>query len=430
MVARGTRKENTIGVLAQPRWLLAGEIAAALCLIVQCRSIWMHLAFYGSWVNRGVSLLFGLLLFAMACFDARGAWRPEIDRSTRKTCLILALYCILFVLVNPIHYRRALRCGLILILLVRFVFSADGVQKVRGILLSFKYLMAVVAGVSVLCWVFLSLLHVIPYPWSGNVYVDWSDTGEMIRRSRFLYIYFETQWFITRYVARNSAIFVEGPMANYCFSLALMMEVYLEDHAPRRVHRLVKGVLIAAILTTFTTTGYLLLLAMGILSMAKKIRTRNARIVLFFFVAVAIGLMLNKLTTDSASVRFDDVRAGINAWLDHPFFGVGFENHEYVARYASYWRLDNLGYSNSPLAVLSNGGIFLAALYGYALLRFLQNAVRHANFAHRAFLAFFLFLFTVTIIPYQYITMLIILMLAVGGLPFRSAEEGGGVGDA
>lgn len=404
-------------------------ICAAVSLIVQCRSIWIHLTAYGMWVNRGVSLILAAVLIILSVFDADGRWNPKISKDTVKTAIIIILYCLLFVLVNPVHYKRVLRCGLILAVIIIFVRSPGGAKKGKNILTAFKYAMAVVAAVSIICWVCLSLLHMIDYPWSGDVYVDWSDNGMSIRRSHFIYIYYETQWFITGYVARNSAIFTEGPMANYCFSIALIIDLFIQDDGGLRLKRITRFLLIAAVVTTFTATGFIVLVIISIDAIIRRDKSRRisnrtgfeySYLLVFIIGIIAGAVIYNKIKTESASIRIDDIKAGIHAWIDFPVFGVGFENNAYVARYASPWRLNNIGYSSSIMGVLTDGGIYLFAPYAAALFRIIIKAVSDKLHSQTVFSFIFVYLFAVTIIPYQYITMLIFVLLINGRLPFKA----------
>ena len=418
-------------------WLII-TYAAAAAMVVQCRSIWMHLRDYGPWVNRSTALVLGICLMALAFKNDGEKNGPGIRWSSIKTGIIIMLYLLLFVLLDPVNYRRVLRCGLLLWSVIIFLDSRGGKEKAASRLGAFRDVVVIVAGVSVVCWFLLSLLHLVPYPWSGSVYVDWSDNGKIIWRTHFVYIYYETQWFITGYVARNSAIFVEGPMANYIFSLAFMTDFYIQDSRGPKAHRRCRIILALAMLTTFTATGWFLMALMWIMKNLPDVRKKRRSagsfrehlaqekkmIVLVAMVLAFVVLLLwNKTTTESSSIRMDDIRSGFKAWLSSPLWGVGFENTPYIARFASPWRLNNLGYSNSPVEVLAEGGLMLFIPYGWAILRGASRSFRSGNYAHIAFEICFLVLFAVTIIPYQYITMLMVCMLMQDMISFRGGQK-------
>ena len=418
-------------------WLIITYVAAA-AMVVQCRSIWMHLRDYGPWVNRSTALVLGICLMALAFKNDGEKNGPGIRWPSIKTGIIIMLYLLLFVLLDPVNYRRVLRCGLLLCSVIIFLDSRGGKEKAASLLGAFRDVVVIVAGVSVVCWFFLSLLHIIPYPWSGSVYVDWSDNGKIIWRTHFMYIYYETQWFITGYVARNSAIFVEGPMANYIFSLAFMTDFYIQDSRGPKAHRRCRIILALAMLTTFTATGWFLMALMWIMKNLPDVRKKRRSagsfrehlaqekkmiILAAMVLAFVVLLLWNKTTTESSSIRMDDIRSGFKAWLSSPLWGVGFENTPYIARFASPWRLNNLGYSNSPVEVLAEGGLMLFIPYGGAILRGASRSFRSGNYAHIAFEICFLVLFAVTIIPYQYITMLMVCMLMQDMISFRGGQK-------
>lgn len=434
MIDNTMKKQNTdCGTF----WLIIIYVAAA-AMVVQCRSIWMHLRDYGPWVNRSTALVLGICLMALAFKNDGEKNGPGIRWSSIKTGIIIMLYLLLFVLQDPVNYRRLLRCGLLLCSVIIFLDSRGGKEKAASLLGAFRDVVVIAAGVSVVCWFLLSLLHLIPYPWSGSVYVDWSDNGKIIWRTHFMYIYYETQWFITGYVARNSAIFVEGPMANYIFSLAFMTDFYIQDSRGPKAHRRCRIILALAMLTTFTATGWFLIALMWIMKNLPDVRKKRRSagsfrehlaqekkiIVLAAMVLTFVVLLLwNKTTTESSSIRMDDIRSGFKAWLSSPLWGVGFENTPYIARFASPWRLNNLGYSNSPVEVLAEGGLMLFIPYGWAILRGASRSFRSGNYAHIAFEICFLLLFAVTIIPYQYITMLMVCMLMQDMISFRGGQK-------
>ena len=434
MTGNTMKKQNTdCGTF----WLIITYVAAA-AMVVQCRSIWMHLRDYGPWVNRSTALVLGICLMALAFKNDGEKNGPGIRWSSIKTGIIIMLYLLLFVLLDPVNYRRVLRCGLLLCSVIIFLDSRGGKEKAASLLGAFRDVVVIVAGVSVVCWFLLSLLHLIPYPWSGSVYVDWSDNGKIIWRTHFMYIYYETQWFITGYVARNSAIFVEGPMANYIFSLAFMTDFYIQDSRGSKAHRRCRIILALAMLTTFTATGWFLMALMWIMKNLPDVRKKRRSAVSFrehlaqekkmivlaaMVLAFVVLLLWNKTTTESSSIRMDDIRSGFKAWLSSPLLGVGFENTPYIARFASPWRLNNLGYSNSPVEVLAEGGLMLFIPYGWAILRGASRSFRSGNYAHIAFEICFLVLFAVTIIPYQYITMLMVCMLMQDMISFRGGQK-------
>lgn len=380
----------------------------------------MHLSDWGMYVNRGVFLLICISLAVCSALDENGRIDIRIGRELIVNCTILLLYIAVFVLVNPVHYMRVIRCGIVLVLMTALCSSPDAGNKIRAVFSYFEKIMVAVAVVSVVCWFCLSLLHLMDYPWSGDVYLDWSDSGEIIRRTHFMYIYYETQWFIVGHVARNSAIFTEGPMASFCFVLALLIDLYMGDRDRRTERIIFRTALVAAVITTFTTAGALSLMMLLCLLIYRKIKSTDKirvsgalKLGIVAVACMAIALMWNKMGTLSGSLRVDDIRAGLQAWLNRPFFGGGFENQTYLNSFYSEWRLDNLGYSNSPVEILANGGLYLAAVYVFAFVKTYCSVLKTRRPDYIAYLLIFTLIFTVTIVSYQYITMFVLCVLTM-----------------
>ena len=125
-------------------WLAITYVAAAT-MMIQCRSIWMHLRDYGPWVNRSTALILGLCLIALAFRNHGEKNGPGIRWSSVKTGIIIMLYLGLFVLLDPVNYRRVLRCGLLLCAFIIFLESRGGKEKAASLLLSFRYVVVIVA---------------------------------------------------------------------------------------------------------------------------------------------------------------------------------------------------------------------------------------------------------------------------------------------
>lgn len=130
MTEKITAKQNTGFSIV---WLAVTYVAAAT-MVIQCRSIWMHLRDYGPWVNRATALILGLCLMALAFRNDGEKGVPGIRWSSVKTGIIVMLYLVLFVLLDPVNYRRALRCGLLLCAFVIFLESRGGEEKAASLL--------------------------------------------------------------------------------------------------------------------------------------------------------------------------------------------------------------------------------------------------------------------------------------------------------
>ena len=102
----------------------------------------------------------------------------------------------------------------------------------------------------------------------------------------------------------------------------------------------------------------------------------------------------------------------------HPLFGGGFESLEYLQQFMPEWRSFDVGFSNSPMEILAQGGIYLAVPYVYAFISSLITSIRAKNINKLAVTVIFAYLFTFTVVPYQYITFFILILMVKGGSAF------------
>lgn len=408
------------------------EYIAAACMIIQCRTIYMHIEDLGMYVNRGTWLVMMAALAVCVLFRRDGKADLKCDRRTMIITACFAVYACIFLLVNPVNRLRVIRCAGAVIFMMLVAHSGEGRDKTRDILKAFSNIMVLIAGVSLFCWIFGSTLHILPG--TGFVNLDWSPTGEFVRRPTFIHIYYETQWTgWTTIPARNSGIFVEAPMAGFCYSIALLIDYLLRDDRSRTVHRKGylyglsiwrTGLLALTIITTFSAINTLFIFVMGIVLFAENyLHVRNLSVVqkvILSVIAVAAFIFLavmiyNKIVWGSGSTRFNDFAVGIEAWLHHPFFGGGFESLEYLQEFMPEWRFGyDIGFSNSPTEILAQGGIYLGSLYIYAFISGFVKAIRLRDHVAIISIALFAYLFVFTVVPYQYITFFMLIMISNG----------------
>ena len=431
VTARERRRTGTAG---PPAWYLAAEYTAALCMIIQCRTVYMHLYRYGMMVNRGCWLVLVCALGICILFGRDGCRIHEINRKSLLSAAGFCVYAAVFIAVNPVNYLRVIRCASVVIMMILLARSEGGGRKLRDIAECFRRLMVVLAGISLVLWV---LVTICKLPYTGYVYSDWTKTGGYVRIPEFLYIYFETQpleWAVVS--ARNSGIFTEAPMAGFCCCIALLIGKYFTgcdspgSGGTARVMNNTKGsrsmfsmstvILSAAILSTLSviSCSFLLLILAADLADRSKQRVRlsktarAAAIVLLAALAVPVVMLaVIKLTAGSGSTRVNDFAVGFHAWLNSPLFGGGFESLEYLRKFMPAWRFDaDTGFSNSPMQILAQGGLYLSAAYIYGFAVPLIDSLRRRDTGMLTALLLFAYLFTFTAVPYQYICFFILVI--------------------
>ena len=420
-----THTDNT----AKDHTLLAAEYIAAACMIIQCRTVYMHLETYGMIVNRTVC---AVMMAALAVCILKGnsgtpdkpsvLYNNAFIKDTAIVCLCIAVYTGVFIIADPVNPLRVIRCASAVAMMLILTRMPGGPVIGRDILGCWRDLMLIIAGVSILGWISGSILQLLPC--TDYVYIDWSDTGEHVRIPTFLYIYFETQWTDWAFIhARNTGIFVEGPMAGFAYCIAILTECFIAGSS-RKKHISSIVLLTFAVLSTFSLIcyGFLLLTALcGIAELinrgkiSKKTMTGLAAASAAAFVILII-LVAEKLHKTTGMVRVNDFIVGFRAWLAHPLFGGGFENLEYLQQFMPAWRRFDSGFSNSPMEILGQGGIYLAAPYVYAFVSALFGSWKRKDIKFAAVTLLFAYLFTFIVVPYQYISFLILILLVLDGI--------------
>lgn len=397
--------------------LKAAEYLAAACMIIQCRTVYMHLETWGMIVNRSVWLI--MMIALMTCvIRGDSDKRLQDRRGALFTVLAVTAYTGIFLIANPVNYLRVIRCASAVLMMILLLRTSKGKERSLSILGCFRDLMLIIACASLVFWVLGSIIKVLPC--TGYLYMDWSHTGEYVRIPTFLCLYFETQWTPWELVqARNCGIFVEAPMAGFAYSVALMAEIFV--HRSRKPRHLVNMTLLTvAILSTLSLIcyGFLLLVAAfsysGVILKGKAGRSSKIAVGTAF-AAAAVVLMIftiDKLDSSSAITRVNDFAVGLNAWLAHPVFGGGFESLEYLQSFMPEWRSYDIGFSNSPMEILAQGGLYIGIPYIYGFMSSLIRGIRNKEHRRIAVTIIFAYLFTFIVVPYQYISFFIIVLLA------------------
>lgn len=396
------------------------EYILAVCLMLNCRSMWLFVK------NRGViidALVFVVtILSIISCIALKERYKRWRVNKAVITAVILFFYLLLFAVINDYNRREFLKFMIITVFMVLYFYlCTDQRGQLPEVLYKYVAVMSAVAALSVCIWVFGSVLHVISP--SGYIYTTWTGSGKARAVRNYWGIQFEPQrsdlFSMLGMIVRNTSFFTEAPMASFNFGLALLIEMLLTEK--RNIRRCV--ILGAAIVTTFSSTGYLVMVGLvGYLWFRHKPRNKFLRFIkwvlipciLVCTVLLAYILVMQKLGTGSGLTRADDFIVGYKAWKLSPLFGSGFENNKVYRRYLSSFRIDNVGFSNSPMQVLMHGGLYLFAVYLYAFVRGIRIPFRNREWNKMLFALAFLCMFILTIVSYQYLVILLLLFFYDG----------------
>ena len=300
---------------------------------------------------------------------------------------------------NFFHYLLSVA----LIAIYYFLFCHN--QSVPKVLLKYNQLICILAAISLFLWIFGSVLGVIPP--TNSIRMNWVGTGVDVSYSSYFNLLYEIQDVSNAIVPgvefKNTGIFVEAPMYALHLSLALIIELFLRKETSKTRTIL----LIGTIITTFSTSGYLLaIVALCVYEFFVLGNHRWKRILLLVSPIVVIGvaqisfsLLSSKLENLSGLTRIDDFKVCWEVFKIYPLFGAGFDNYRLVQGYMSTWRQNSLGISSSLMMALSYCGLYLTAPYIVCMVRGILS-----NKNIRIFTLFLIFLWVITVFPFQYIT--------------------------
>lgn len=282
----------------------------------------------------------------------------------------------------------------------------------------FSNILLALSVISIFFWIFASNLHVIQP--TGGMMVDW---GYVKYYPMYLGVYGErqTQEFLFYNGFRNQSIFAEAPMYSFVLVMAISYEIFLRPayvtslsgarSKSRSVLRLC--ILIAALLTTITTTGYILLMGVFVLkymiSKPKEAIIRNLKrlssiLVIGLAIFVALSIFQNKTTSVekvSWIARADDLYAGFRAFLLSPIYGTGYGSYEGINRFRGAFRAESAGvtsgFSNSLMLVLAQGGLVFLFMYMYPTVKAIMVAINTKQYGLMSFALMFMVDFAITL---------------------------------
>lgn len=415
------KEQRQVGITTLSRSIL--EYLFVICIILDGNSVWMNIQTTRNWFGTILQFLIMIIMIALLL-------TYSFKKSCLKNaCLILGFgitYLLILGLVHPNNKKGLIGFAVISMTIIAFVYLYKSIGRVINILDIYEQIIIAVAVISVFFWLFGSVLKIIPA--SGYELYNWTGNGLDKQINKYWGLYYETQWtYLQGYgvFTRNTAIFTEAPMCSLHFSIALLIEVFIKEELDFRKY----VTLILAILTTFSTTGYLIVVVTVFFKIVYS--KKNNQILQYIKVIVVpasliVGLIASmvllqlKMNSSSGVVRMDDFIAGYKAWMENPIFGCGFGNYDALIKYMSVWRQNNTGFSNSIMEVLAYGGVYFGMIYMMPFIKGIYSAVRLKRYRMCIFVGSILFLFIFTVVPFRFLT---ILLLGYIGLLGRERED-------
>lgn len=380
----------------------------ALTLVLNLRTVWTVMPSFARF-NDLVDLM---LVASVATYILSRKTHDKRFINGLITTAALLVYMLLYYLHDDLkigHFfpRVIMRMALICL------FCFDVSEKDKKLLFErIELIVSVIACVSLAFWLVGSLLGILRP--TGITYITWSNDGSAVPINQYFGIYFETQEQTIGglRLIRNTAIFTEAPMSSFMFCFGLMIELFKKEQFSKRICIL----LVAAIVSTFSTTGYAVLIAAFFFKYLLSSKARSNLGAALRFAAVPALLIAavfafeylleTKLSTASGSVRLDDFAAGFKAWMDHPLMGNGYNNSDSYTYYMSWFRMNNTGFSNSLMQILAYGGLYLITPYLMSLGWGSFRMITRKQWNELVFTGLYVFMFILTITSFQMLTLL------------------------
>lgn len=372
-------------------------------MVLNSRAIWSFLSNTKPWFDYFTFMLLLISGFVLIC----------IGKKIKITSIILVsaftLYCLIFNVVRPYKGSLFWMTAIAEMILMICVVNQNNTINLRKILIAFSNIVAVISIISLFFWFFGSVLKIISP--SGVVYTTWTNSGEPKAIPSYYGLYFETQALEMPFlgkIVRNSAVFTEGPMASFNFSLAFLIELFVAH----KQNKFKIFILAFTIFSTFTTSGWLILVIGLFLcylvniprnKVLRAIKILIVPVIICVSAIVALSMIGSKFETSSGLIRMDDYVAGYLAWKEHKLFGAGYENYEFIEQFMQSWRSYNTGFSNSPMRILACCGIYIGILYIYAFAKGVIFSIKENNIRLLIYVTMTFFLFVTMLVPYQYI---------------------------
>jgi len=238
----------------------------------------------------------------------------------------------------------------------------------------FSDIMVALSAISVVLYVFGSLLHLLPYHYTTYYWAGMTQTAK-----GYFHLLYETQTeeFFGIRMVRNSGIFCEAPS----YAVPLILSLFYESFFPQSISKKRVAILSAAILTSFSAKAILIaciVFGLKVIHYAYVNRSPNRyRQIVRLFVPIAVVVLAvtavsvfdQKTDTVSFISRMDNLNSTMTAWRSHKLFGVGIGNEAAITAFSV--RAQSLrwkGFSIGAPLLLAQGGIYMAAFYLGGLL--------------------------------------------------------------
>lgn len=393
----------------------------ALFLILNCNTV------YTAQVNKNYYFkeILLIIIIIMLLFKIKN---KEIEK-IRKTNLIFLIisFAYLFIFFCLRTTSGSTRIDYMYLFfaifpLLYFMYSSSrGDNFVKDILQEFTRVVLIISIVSLIFYFLGTILKIIKL--TDTITINWGTT-RTIKSYYGIHFDIQRQEIFGNTIIRNTGIFTEAPMYNLILTIALAIELFLNQ----KESKIKVIIFLLTIITTLSTTG--IVISIGLI-IAKFINGNKKQKILQYIKILWIPLIViggaymvfivmgEKKGSASYNTRMDDFKASFLAWQDEPILGNGYKNNESIIQYMSKSRIANTGLSNSMLVLLAQGGIYLSIFYLIPFIKLIKYGLKYKDNNIIIFTITMMILFITTIFLYKPIAINFIAM----GYAFNSNQN-------
>lgn len=375
------------------------KMSSAFCVIFAMGLIYSFNTIYCAQNLLNVCIVSLLMCFITIVFSLISRKEYRYNKDKLVFILLIVMLDYFYIVLRAKSLYGWLILGVVFPMFIIFV-NMDSKNKYISKIFDFFVIIATfMAVISLVYWIGGSILNIIQPKEVVNI--TW---GYSYRINKYSIFYYTPQFadlnFIGKHIGvRNCSIFAEAPMASAFFSIALLInEFYVH-----KVKKVINTVLAITIISTLSTTGWIMVILFLVYKVAKyDIHSNIGKFFRTIFFCCAIvcciwllySLISNKLSTGSGIDRSYHIAMEWKGFISNPLIGSGFNKY-------------TNGSSNSLFSLMADGGIILLFLYympiiGIIVIDFVRN--KRMNY----FMIFFMIIFLVTVIQYTFITVFLI----------------------
>lgn len=385
---------------------------AAFLIMLNIGTVYTHMP-GGGHLDGIVTFLPAVLLLGVVVIKR---WFNQATAArTVKVVVLIAAYLAICSIICGANMRNTIAQIMFVAILVLYCAL---IEKGRNpfLLIAYRDIIFIVALISLVFWLFGSILGIISP--SSSVISNWgvSGGGSYNTLKSYYHLYFELDrtFIFGGFITSNRSIFVERAFTSFAFSIGWLYELFIENRKSKV--RLI--IFSLSMISTLSMTGLIIIVVTFMLYYifnGTNQRILNFVRVIFIPVIVFVAwfsinfLLETKFSMGHSGIsRISDFRNGFVAWKYKPLFGYGFGNSDVIHQQF------RTGYSNSVTMILTQGGLAMFLLYLIPFVKGLSVGIKLHNINYSLFVVVIILSFSFTAIAFTDMMIYLLIFFVYG----------------